>query len=563
SGWNLGGPMIKPEQAPKKLVWSEVMVKGPKKFDKTLPHPAHKPELYGDLFVLAYPVKPLKIGKNLLSELDASSAQGDFQPEKAFDNDAKTFWVSSSGGIGPSKDMPEWLQFDFKEPVSINEVVIQPRPKYGPREGEVQVSDDGFEFRTVKAFTGKATEPITVKFKPVRGKSFRIAVFNAFDPLEPDWPRNVQIAEVKFKGAEQSSLAATPAHRPLKNWEQKAMLRGLSFSAPDTSPLLEEYPSEPNEEDTKAADVIDLTGKFDKNTGVLNWDVPAGNWEILRFGYTLNDHCHVSTCSEGWEGYALDPIDADVFQSYWNQVVEPLISDAGPLAGKTLKYLTTDSWEIEVLNWSPTLREEFKKRRGYDLLPYLPVIAGRIVQDRQSSNRFLFDLRKTVGELVIDNHFRLFREGAHKHGLLIHPESGGPHAVPIDAQRCLGYDDVPMSEFWAWSWRHRVGEKNRFFVKQPASAAHTYDHNFVAAEGFTTIGPHWQSTLWDNLKPSFDYAACEGLNLLFWHAFVCSPKEMGIPGQQYFAGTHLNPNVTWWAESAPFFAFINRCQYML
>jgi hypothetical protein len=120
-----------------------------------------------------------------------------------------------------------------------------------------------------------------------------------------------------------------------------------------------------------------------------------------------------------------------------------------------------------------------------------------------------------------------------------------------------------MSEFWAWSWRHRMGDENRFFVKQPASAAHTYGRKLVLAEGFTTIGPHWQETLWDNLKPSFDHACTEGLNLLVWHAFVCSPASEGMPGQQYFAGTHLNPNVTWWEKSAPFFAYINRCQALL
>ncbi len=135
--------------------------------------------------------------------------------------------------------------------------------------------------------------------------------------------------------------------------------------------------------------------------------------------------------------------------------------------------------------------------------------------------------------------------------------------MPIDAQRCLGQNDVPMSEFWAWSWTHRVGDENRFFVKQPASAAHTYGKNLVAAEGFTTIGPHWQETLWDNLKPAFDHASCEGLNRLVWHAFVSSPVEMGMPGQQYFAGTHLNPNVTWWDKSEPFFAYLNRVQFML
>ncbi len=92
-----------------------------------------------------------------------------------------------------------------------------------------------------------------------------------------------------------------------------------------------------------------------------------------------------------------------------------------------------------------------------------------------------------------------------------HPESGGPHAGPFDSLRCMGTNDVPMSEFWAKSWRHRVKDEERFFVKQPASVAHTYGRRLVAAEAFTTQGPHWQETLWDNLKPSFDRAACEGV----------------------------------------------------
>jgi alpha-L-rhamnosidase/Glycosyl hydrolases family 2, sugar binding domain len=351
--------------------------------------------------------------------------------------------------------------------------------------------------------------------------------------------------------------------KPIQNREQKALIKSLEpFSAPVSTPLFQEFPATPGKEDTRVSEVVDLTGKL-ASDGTLDWKVPDGEWEIFRFGDTLNNNCHVSTCSEGWEGYAIDPFDAGAFRRYWDAVVEPLIADAGPLAGKTLKYLHTDSWEIETANWTPTLREEFETRRGYDLLPWLPVIAGKIVNSRDESDRFLQDFRRTMGDLAIDNHYRLFRDGAHRHGLLIHPESGGPHPVPIDAQQCLGFDDAPMSEFWAWSWRHRIGDENRFFVKQPASAAHAYGHPFVFAEGFTTIGPHWQETLWDNLKPSFDHALTEGLNMLVWHAFVCSPESEGIPGQQYFAGTHLNPNVTWWDKSAPFFSYINRCQWML
>ncbi|HTL73193.1 MAG TPA: glycosyl hydrolase [bacterium] len=361
------------------------------------------------------------------------------------------------------------------------------------------------------------------------------------------------------------TLAKSPVAqpKPLQNLRQKALLTALKpSSAPDSAPLFQELESTPGEEELWVADVMELTSKLNAD-GTLDWKAPGGVWRILRLGYTLNDHCRVSTCSDGWDGYALDPFDAGAFRRYWDAVVEPLIADAGPLAGKSLKYLHTDSWEVEVANWTPTLREEFRLRRGYDLLPWLPVITGSIVNSREESNRFLNDFRRTMGDLAIDNHYQLFKDGAHKHGLLIHPESGGPHAVPIDAQQCLGFNDVPMSEFWAWSWSHRIGDANRFFVKQPASAAHTCGHDLVMAEGFTTIGPHWQETIWDNLKPSFDQALCEGLNLLVWHAFVCSPKEQGIPGQQYFAGTHLNPNVTWWDKSKPFFDYINRCQAML
>jgi len=359
-------------------------------------------------------------------------------------------------------------------------------------------------------------------------------------------------------------IRSLPAGRkPLQNQPQKALLDSLRpFSAPDSTPLFQEFPALADEQDARTTDVIDLTGKLEPDSA-LKWNAPAGEWQIIRFGFTLNDHCRVSTCSQGWDGYALDPFDGGAFKRYWNAVVEPLIADAGPNAGKALKYLHTDSWEVEVANWTPTLRQEFQQRCGYDLLPWLPVIAGKIVNSREESNRFLHDFRRTMGDLAIDNHYRLFKEGAHRHGLLIHPESGGPHAVPIDAEQCLGFNDAPMSEFWAWSWRHRVGDENRFFVKQPASAAHTYGRTLVLAEGFTTIGPHWQETLWDNLKPSFDHACTEGLNLLVWHAVVCSPASEGIPGQQYFAGTHLNPNVTWWEKSAPFFAYLNRCQAML
>ncbi len=351
-----------------------------------------------------------------------------------------------------------------------------------------------------------------------------------------------------------------PSAKPITLLPEKSLQKALGWSAPDTSPLLSDTEGDPNEPKIDRREVIDLTKRL-RPDGTLNWSPPKGDWRILRIGCTVGDHAHVSTSSDGWKGYAIDPYDKSAFDRYWNAVVEPLIADAK--GHPSLRYLHTDSWEVEAASWTPTLREEFKKRRGYDLLAYLPIMAGTLVGGREESNRFLFDFRRTMGDLAIAHHYAPFRTYAHRHGLLIHPESGGPHSSPIDAQQCLGMDDAPMSEFWAKSWTHRITDEDRFFVKQPASAAHTYGHPLVLAEGFTTIGPHWQETLWNNLKPSFDRALTEGLNRLVWHAFVCSPESEGLPGQQYFAGTHLNPNVTWWNRSKPFFDYLNRCQAML
>lgn len=178
------------------------------------------------------------------------------------------------------------------------------------------------------------------------------------------------------------------------------------------------------------------------------------------------------------------------------------------------------------------------------------------------SNRFLADFRKSIGDAVAENHYEVFAAMAHARGLLVHPESGGPHAGPFDGLKCLGRSDMPMGEFWVPS-PHRPKPENRFFVKQAASAAHVYGKRYVAAEAFTSIGPHWEDVLWKSVKPSFDHEACAGLNLSFIHTFTCSPAAMGLPGQEYFAGTHFNPNVTWWDKAGAVIDYLNRSQFLL
>ncbi|MEA3477562.1 MAG: glycosyl hydrolase, partial [Bacteroidota bacterium] len=212
--------------------------------------------------------------------------------------------------------------------------------------------------------------------------------------------------------------------------------------------------------------------------------------------------------------------------------------------------------------WTRHFQKEFKTLRGYDMLPYLPVLAGRIVDSREVSNRFLYDFRKTVSDLIADRMYARFAEMAHERGLLVHPESGGPHSAPIDGLKCLGRNDVPTGEFWVRANTHRVRVDERLFIKQSSSAAHIYGKRFVAGEGPTSVGPQWERAPKD-LKNVFDRNFCEGINRFFWHCFTNSPKEFGIPGNEYYAGTHLNPNTTWWNKSGAWTRYLSRGSYLL
>jgi hypothetical protein len=348
--------------------------------------------------------------------------------------------------------------------------------------------------------------------------------------------------------------------RPIRQLAQKSAYHELGGSATDCSPLLEDDPATPGEEDLHAKDVLDLSDKLDKD-GTLRWNVPDGAWTILRFGYT-NNGARISTSSGAWSGLVLDYLDAGAFRWYWHEVIDPIIADAGPLCGKVWKMVQTDSWELGGVNWTATFPAEFRNRRGYDIRPWLPVIAGRIVESRDASNRFLADFRRTIADCVADNHYATMATLAHQHGLGIQPESAGPHTAPLDGLKCYGRSDWPMSEFWVPS-PHRPTDEARFFVKQASSAAHIYGKTIVCAEGFTSIGPQWNDIVWSSQKPSFDHEACAGLNLVFWHAFTCSPREMGLPGQEYFAGTHFNPQITWANQAHAFVAYLDRCQFLL
>ncbi len=345
---------------------------------------------------------------------------------------------------------------------------------------------------------------------------------------------------------------------PIRDFENKAATREVGWSVPETRPLLTDTTATEGEEDAALNAVINLTPQY-KN-GFLEWDAPEGDWIILRMGYTPTES-HVSTASGKWQGKVLDYMSEKYFNRYWDTHVAPLLKMIGDRAGKTLRYLQTDSFEAGGLNWTDGFEKEFLARRGYDLTPYLPVLAGKIIGNRDISARFLNDFRKTIGDCISDNHYRVFAEKSKKYGIGIQPESAGPHAGPFDGLKNYSHSEIMMSEFWSPS-PHRSKHIDRFFVKQAASAAKIFNKQLVGAESFTTIGPHWNDVIWSKMKSAADHEYCAGLNLVYLHTFTCSPKEMGLPGQEYFAGTHFNPNVTWWNYSTAFIQYLTRIQYI-
>ncbi len=558
SGWNLGGPHVRPEDSTRRLVWTETRLDGGAPRRVRLSKPPAREGICDDVAVVAV---PLPAGAPLSAELSASAESAEFPPERAIDGDPATFWVAAAKpGAGPSPTLPTWLEVRLPEPLRLDEVRVLGRPRYGPRDGRIELIGPDGSVTLAGAFTNAAEEgEIKAKFDARTTAAVRLVVTRAWDPRSPDAPRNVQVAEITLlEGGRRVDLSQRGVSR-IRDFEQKAYHRYPgAFNAPSAEHLVRPEPTAPGEAVPLAAVVV-LEPRW-VEPDVLEWTPPPGRWRVLRFCSTLAGS-HVSTCSEGWEGWAVDHLDPAMVDAYWRDVVERLLAAGGHHVGRTWAAIQTDSWELGPINWTRAMPAEFLRRRGYDLTPWLPAMAGVILDSRERSNRFLADFRRTLGDLFAE-HVRRLAELAHARGLKLQAETGGPHAAPIDALQTMGLCDYPTGEFWVRNDRHRIEDNFRFFIKQGASAAHIYGRPRMQAESFTSIGPHWERAPRD-LKHDLDRAFCEGLNHVMLHTFTCSPASAGLPGQEYFAGTHFNPNVTWWPRADGFFAYVHRAQALL
>lgn len=315
------------------------------------------------------------------------------------------------------------------------------------------------------------------------------------------------------------------------------------------------FPSIPPDQVIPRDRIVDLTPKMAAD-GHLAWDVPDGNWTILRLGHTPTGAMNAPSPESG-RGLECDKLSAEGIEVHFQNFMAKLISDVGPLAGRVLVATHIDSWETGSQNWTSRFREEFQRLRGYDLLPYLPVYTGRVVDSVEVSERFLYDVRQTVSDLLLENYAGRLRELARRHGLRLTIEAYGD--TTVDNLAYAGRADEPMGEFWSWPGFGAGGT-----LIEMASAAHVYGKPIVGAEAFTAgDGERWLYHP-GNIKAMGDWAFCLGINRFVFHRYAHQPWPDRRPGMSMGPwGLHYERTQTWWEQSRPWHEYLARCQYLL
>lgn len=304
-----------------------------------------------------------------------------------------------------------------------------------------------------------------------------------------------------------------------------------------------------------ATTIVSLTSRMDAS-GKLTWDVPEGQWTVLRMGHTCTGAQNAPAPASG-RGLEVDKLSREAMDAFWPGFMGAVIAEAGPLTGKTLNNALIDSYETGYQNWTPRFREDFVRLRGYDPIPYLPAITGRVVESLEQSERFLWDFRRTVADLWAANYYGYFAELCRKHGMLFSTEPYGNGG--FDNLQCGGLADVPMGEFWVPN--AGAGET----LKIAASAAHTNGRKYVGAESFTADESHgrWLVEPY-SIKALGDYVFTQGVNRYIFHRYAHQPWMDLYPGMTMGPwGTHLERTITWWNQAPAWFRYIARCQYLL
>lgn len=581
-GWSVtGGPWVEPKDGMKKYVWTEMRVEGGKMIDIILPKPdgvtgrmqnqplasamfqetapKPKPGYYADVRVMAYR-NPL--GDKTLNALGASvsASGGQFELAQLTDGDiAKTAHL-------PAKSLEEdmWIQYAFPEPVTMKAMTVSganhiPLEDFngGPKNRSLQVSDDGIHFKTVATLTGSIVPLNTVSFVPTTGKYWRLvykpfvappnAMLEMFGAGGSSKPQGVDVAEFQLYNTDRVDQFEDKAG--FDPWKEKPYKE--AGIAADAIPL---------------TDVLDITGKMDAS-GKLRWEAPQGNWTIVRLGYSLTGRENHPASPEA-TGLEVDKLDKEAVRKYINTYLDMYKDATGGMMGtKGLTHMVLDSYEAGHMTWTATMPEEFQRRRGYSLVPWIPVLTGRVVVSREQSEKFLWDFRKTIGEMIANHHYTIIGEELHKRGMKRYTESHENMRIYLaDGMDVKRRADIPMSAMWqpgALAAGTDEEIRSRADIRESASVAHIYGQNIVAAESMTTAGNSF-APYPATLKRTADMEMASGVNRFVVHTSVHQPLDSLLPGLSLGPfGQWFTRQETWANQARSWVDYLARTSHLL
>ncbi|TWT81523.1 Glycosyl hydrolases family 2, sugar binding domain [Planctomycetes bacterium CA13] len=543
-GWAMsGGPWITPDKAMRHLIYSRKNLQGGKPVSINLEQPQPSDEAwrdYKDIAVLSFPTPADDTGQWL-------------QPVAVHSNMANATWDNWLAGkdveiqVPAVGDQPAWVEFTFADPVTLRSIELPPiehlmkRANFDP-DSRITIEAAGesgwkdLVTHVVPRGTWQDRQPevpFVMAVPDAMSKRYRIIFHNN---------REMEVSQLRLSSAAR-----------IQDWRAQAgyALRSLERTTPP-----EQSPKAWVGRDS----VVDLSENVDE-TGRLTWNAPAGNWTVVRFGHVNTGVKNKPAPPEatGFECDKLSPVGAEQhFAGYIGRLSKP----GGAADNGRLKGMLIDSWECYTQTWTPAMAQEFEKRRGYSLRTWMPALAGWVVNDHRSSERFLRDWRATISDLIVENYFGRLAELGRERGLELSFETAVGDVSPGDILQYYKSADIPMCEFWQPNDPHDGGLETKP-IATTASAAHLYGKPRVAAESFTSIPLDWREHPFA-LKNLADRSFALGVTHLVFHTYTHNPLDQ-VPGTSFGSriGTPFLRGQTWWKHMPHFTRYLARCGSML
>jgi hypothetical protein len=545
-GWShTGGTWITPQQAMKKITFSKTFVKGGETIKQQLPLPPSILNFYRDVTLLAYPATDAIKYSMYSKEYVVASNTASEHIERAADGN-----IISAAKFTPPEDRSDYIELliTFEKPFAATTLAISDylvNQNESASTYQLQYSADGRSYNTITDLivSGPKGE---CKFKEVSAKYFKLILlhpprkgfekeyiyFHEFELLSHN--ANATITKINDFGKKSSNWIRRRDYLPSK-------------------PLNEEWV-------INRTAVLDISEHLSED-GMLTWDAPEGQWEIIRLGYTATGRTN-SPATEAGKGLECDKMNASHIEAFFKGGPQILADESREFIGESFTHFLTDSWEAYCANWTEDFLAEFNSRRGYDMTPYLPVLCDEVIGSVEESERFLWDFRRTIADLYRENCYTKMQDLCRENGLDFQAEASGAQQNMMDPINYPSVVDKPMTEFWVQpNDAHPDSRLNGAFMGAVASA-HLYDKKVIAAEAFTSSRGNWRHAPY-NLKKAGDQAYALGINMVYFHDYAHQPDESKPGWQMVPWGIAMNRKLTWWEMGSPYFDYLGRCQYLL